>query len=423
MKEEVLQYIWKHRLYKEPLVTTDGDSVEIINPGMHNQSAGPDFFNATVRIDRLTWVGNVELHVKSSDWMRHNHDADGRYDNVILHVVAEADEAILRKNGERIPTVVLRISDKASKIAQDIASSPADIKCSQYWKTEFISDIRLRFSALLFERMKRRADVLLQNIKNLNTTWDEMLYILICRTMGGNVNQQPFETLAQRVPLDIIGKKADEEYKIEALLYGAAGMLDDGDDDYVERLRLFYKSASATFDIKRMNGTEWRYSKMRPPSFPTIRISQISQLLFRRLRMFTHIIDCCDIEDIKKMFDVEVSDYWLTHYKFGKESKARNKEIGTEMQNALIINAVAPVVFAYGVQTNDNRKKEWAIEILETVPAEINNITKSWAELGIGVRDASESQALIELRKNYCDKSNCLRCPICHKIRSGRAHV
>ena len=132
--------------------------------------------------------------------------------------------------------------------------------------------------------------------------------------------------------------------------------------------------------------------------------------------MFTHIIDCCDIEDIKKMFDVEVSDYWLTHYKFGKESKARNKEIGTEMQNALIINAVAPVVFAYGVQTNDNRKKEWAIEILETVPAEINNITKSWAELGIGVRDASESQALIELRKNYCDKSNCLRCPICHKI-------
>lgn len=416
MKEEVLQYIWKHRLYKEPLVTTDGDSVEIINPGMHNQSAGPDFFNATVRIDRLTWVGNVELHVKSSDWMRHNHDTDGRYDNVILHVVAEADEAILRKNGERIPTVVLRISDKASKIAQDIASSPADIKCSQYWKTEFISDIRLRFSALLFERMKRRADVLLQNIRNLNTTWDEMLYILICRTMGGNVNQQPFETLAQRVPLDIIGKKADEEYKIEALLYGAAGMLDDGDDDYVERLRLFYKSASATFDIKRMNGTEWRYSKMRPPSFPTIRISQISQLLFRRLRMFTHIIDCCDIEDIKKMFDVEVSDYWLTHYKFGKESKARNKEIGTEMQNELIINAVAPVVFAYGVQTNDNRKKEWAIEILETVPAEINNITKSWAELGIGVRDASESQALIELRKNYCDKSNCLRCPICHKI-------
>lgn len=416
MKEEVLQYIWKHRLYKEPLVTTDGESVEIINSGMHNQSAGPDFFNATVKIGILTWVGNVELHVKASDWKRHNHDLDDRYDNVILHVVSEADEDITRKNGEHIPTVVLKISDKASEIAQNLAMSPADIKCSQYWKTEFISDIRLRFSALLFERMERRAEILLQNINNLKATWDEMLYILICRTMGGNVNQQPFETLAQRVPLDVIGKKADEEYKIEALLYGAAGMLDEGDDDYVDRLRLFYKSASASFDIKRMNGTEWKYSKMRPPSFPTIRISQISQLLFRRLRMFTHIIDSCDIEEIKKMFEVEVSDYWFTHYKFGKESKARKKELGEEMQNALIINAVTPTIFAYGVQTNDQRKKEWAIEILETVPAEINNITKSWSELGIEARDASESQALIELRKNYCDKSNCLRCSICRKI-------
>ncbi len=416
MKEEVLQYIWKHHLYKEPLVTTDGESVEVINPGMHNQSAGPDFFNATVKINRLTWVGNVELHVRSSDWKKHNHDVDGRYDNVILHVVGDADEDILRKNGERIPTVMLRISDKAAKVAQEIASSPSDIKCSHFWKPEFVSDIRLKFSSLLFERMERRAEILLQNINNLKTTWDEMLYILICRTMGGNVNQQPFETLAQRVPLDIIGKKADEEYKIEALLYGAAGMLDDGDDDYVDRLRLFYKSASASFDIKRMNGTEWKYSKMRPPSFPTIRISQISQLLFRRLRMFTHIIDSCDIEEIKKMFEIEVSDYWLTHYKFGKESKARKKEIGVEMQNALIINAVAPAVFAYGVQNNDESKKEWAIEILETVPTEINNITKSWAELGIEAKDASESQALIELRKNYCDKSNCLRCPICRKI-------
>lgn len=416
MKEEVLQYIWKHRLYKMPLVTADGESVEIINSGMHNQSAGPDFFNATVKIGKLTWVGNVELHVKASDWKRHNHDVDARYDNVILHVVGDADEIVLRKNGERIPTVELRISDKVAEIAQNIASSQAEIKCLQYWKTEFISDIRLRFSALLFERMERRAEILLQNINSLKATWDEMLYILICRTMGGNVNQQPFETLAQRVPLDIIGKKADEEYKIEALLYGAAGMLDEGDDDYVNRLRLFYKSASASFDIKRMNGSEWKYSKMRPPSFPTIRISQISQLLFRRLRMFTYIIDSCDIEEIKKLFEVEVSDYWFTHYKFGKESKARKKEIGIEMQNALIINAVAPVVFAYGVQNNDQKKKEWAIEILETVPAEINNITKLWSELGVDARDASESQALIELRKNYCDKSNCLRCSICRKI-------
>ncbi len=416
MKEEVLQYIWKHRLYQEPLITTDGKDVQIINPGMHNQSAGPDFFNATVRIGNLTWAGNVELHVKSSDWKRHNHDVDGRYDNVILHVVSDADEEIMRKDRSLIPTVVLKISERASKVAQDLAMSPADIKCSQYWRPEFVSDIRLRFSSLLFERMERRAEILLQNINNMKTTWDEILYILVCRTMGGNVNQQPFETLAQRVPLDIIGKKADEEYKIEALLYGAAGMLDEGDDDYTNRLRLFYKSAAATFDIKRLTGTEWKYSKMRPPSFPTIRISQISQLLFRRLRMFTHIIDSCDIDDIKKMFEVEVSDYWLTHYKFGKESKARKKEIGTEMQNALIINAVAPVIFAYGVQNNDQGKKEWAIEILETVPSEINNITRSWAELGIEARDASESQALIELRKNYCDKSNCLRCSICRKV-------
>lgn len=416
MKEEVLQYIWKHHLYKVPLVTTDGESVEVINPGMQNLQAGPDFFNATVRIGNLTWVGNVELHVKSSDWKRHNHHNDGRYDNVIMHVVADADEIVLRQNGEVIPQVVLKISDKASEVAQELASSKTDIRCSKYWKTEFLSDIRLKYSSLLFERMERRADILLQNISNMKTSWDEMLYILICRTMGGNVNQQPFETLAQRVNLDVIGKKADEEFKIEALLFGAAGMLDDDGDDYVNRLKLFYKTTAAVFDIKSMNGTEWKYSKMRPPSFPTIRISQISQLLFRRLRMFTHILDSNDIEEIKRLFEIEASDYWLTHYRFGKESKVRKKEIGKDMQNALIINAVAPTVFAYGVQTNDQKRKEWAIEILETVPAEDNNITRQWSELGVEARDASESQALIELRKNYCDKSNCLRCSICRKI-------
>jgi hypothetical protein len=420
--EEFLQYIWKHALFnRTALKTTDGKQVEIVRSGLHNSDAGPDFFNAQIRIDNTLWAGNVEVHIKSSDWFKHRHQHDGAYKNVILHVVWENDKDIELPGSFVLPALELKnfVEKDIYKKYQDLKTSSKSIPCEKGIQKVNQLTLNSWLDRLVAERLERKTNLISSNLDKSINDWEETFYRLILRTLGNPLNSEPFERLASVLPFKIIYKHRANIFQVEALLLGQAGFLEgDFKDVYVIRLQQEYQYLKHKLNLVPMSKSEWKFMRIRPPQFPTIRLAQLAAVIHSQEHLFREAMEADTEYDIIKLFSVKPSEYWLTHFQPDKLSARKAGAIGKSTIEILMINAVIPTMFLYGKNTGKDEISEQALDILHIIKAEKNSIIKKWESIGVTASDAYESQALIQLRKEYCDQRRCVNCAIGHQLMS-----
>jgi hypothetical protein len=420
IKEDLLQYLWRTKRFDlHDLQTTEGDAIEIQDFGTPNHHAGPDFLNAKIKINNTLWAGNVEMHVRASDWLLHGHTQDLAYDNVILHVVFEEDKPIYQMGSERMPCLELR-----SRIPLKIANTYQKLLHNEYWipcQAHFseVAEMTKAFwlDRLLVERLEHKTKAIEIAWRYNNNDWEETFYQFLASNFGVKVNAEPFECLARSLPQRILSKHKDSLFQIEALLFGQAGMLNYAfEDDYPEQLKKEYQFLKAKYQLQPIEVISWKFMRLRPANFPTIRLAQLAQLVHQSSHLFSRILEIETIVEIEALFKVQPSAYWENHYLFDKPSEKRSKAMGKKTINLLIINTLSPFLFLYGTKRGIQSYRDRAIKWLETIPAEENNIIENWQQLGMQPKSAYETQALIQLKNEYCNTKNCLNCAIGNAI-------
>jgi hypothetical protein len=417
MKEDFLHYLWKYFLYKTPLFMVDGSPIEVISPGVHNKDAGPDFFNAKVKIGDTIWAGNVELHVLASDWLKHNHQDNPAYDNVILHVVGKNDVDIKRANGKLIPAIEISCPNELYEQYLYLMQSRSWIPCES-----FISKINEVVildwkEALMVERLEEKSKVIEDRFHANAKNWEETFYQTLAANFGFKTNAQPFEMLAKSLPVKYLGKHKDQLPLIEAMLFGQSGLLPYGSKDaYVSQLECDYIHLKNKFKLRPMSGHLWKFSRMRPSNFPTLRLMQFAALIYSSSALMSKIIEAKNFEEVKKYFELDVSEYWQTHYVFEKESVKKCKHFGTTAFHSVVINTIAPFFALYAKVQNQPAFVEKAIDWLGQIPTEQNQISEHWQDLGLKINNAFDSQALIQLKNIYCNNRRCLSCRIGNQV-------
>lgn len=418
--EEFLQYIWENKLYSvDNLATVNGEPLEILNVGKRNTDSGPDFFNAKIKINNTIWVGNIEIHKNASDWNKHNHQTDKAYNNVILHVVENYDQPVLRNKQEEIPAMIFKYPQYLKTNYQNLLEAKTWIACeNQFHKIDSII-LQIGFNRLMIERLENKTDDILVRLQQNKNDWNTTFYQMLARMFGFKVNAVPFELLAKSLPLEILAKHKSSLFQIEALLFGNSGLLNDQllGDDYYLNLRNEYSFLYKKYNLKGIESHLWKFMRLRPGNFPTVRISQFAALIFRSQGLFSKIIEIDELENLKELFKVKASEYWNLHYSFNKKSTTKSiKELGEASVNMLIINVVIPFLFVYGEKQNKEYLKNRALEFLEKLPSEKNSIIEKWGKLGINARSAFESQALLQLKNKFCERKKCLNCQIGVKL-------
>jgi Protein of unknown function (DUF2851) len=416
VSEKLLHYIWQfQRFNTQNLLTDAGQGLQIIQIGQLNLNAGPDFLESKIQIDDITWVGNIEIHLNANDWLNHNHQSNQDYDNVILHVVWENDKEITRKNGQKIPTLSLknRVNNLLINKYHSLINNPNPIPCySQFEQINSITKM-LMLEKVLISRLERKAKTILESLQINDGDWEQTTYQNLAKTMGFGLNAIPFERLATLVPLKIVQKHNDNLFAIEALLFGVAGFLDEPIDEYTKALQKEYLFLKKKYTIEHQIGKhEWKFMRLRPANFPTVRIAQFAQLIQQTKSLFSYFLLYEDVEILKKMFQTKPNEYWRNHYRFGESSNEILNGIGKGSVDIILINAAAPIIVAYSMIKNDPSFIEKAMSLLEKLPAEKNKITKFWNELGLPISNGFDSQASIELHNEYCLKKACLSCNI-----------
>lgn len=414
MTERLLQFIWQFQYFnKSDLETVSGESVQIIFPGQYNTNQGPDFSDAKIKIGKTTWAGSVEMHIKTSDWEKHNHNGDKNYSNVILHVVWENDDM-------KSIAPVLELKYKVSKILlqryEDLMNSSGFIPCQN--SINSVREIVWKSwkERLLAERLMRKSQIAETFLKKNNYHWEETFWWLLARNFGMKVNADAFEAVARSISINILAKHKNQLIQLEALLLGQAGLLEvKFSEDYPKLLQREYKFLKEKYKLKAIHQPV-HFLRMRPGNFPTIRLAQLAALILESAHLFSKIKEARSVKEISKWLDVTANDYWHYHYRFDETSAFKKKKLGVTMVDNIIINTVAPVLFAYGNYHNENKYKEKAIKWLVATPAEGNLITKGYQKLGIENKNASDSQSLIELKNEYCNKKRCLDCSVGNSI-------
>ncbi|GAB7085899.1 DUF2851 family protein [Marinifilum fragile] len=418
MTEEFLQFIWKHKLFDDQnLFSTGGDRVEVVNVGKQNKDAGPDFFDARIKINDVMWAGNVEVHIKSSYWFQHNHQQDSSYDNVILHVVYEDDADVFIGETRKLPCLILKFDSALLQNYNQLMHSTQWISC--YGEISLVEKFFVRnwLDRMILERLERKSADVKKMLKLNKNSWEETFYQIIARYFGMKVNADPFQQLAQVLPLKILARQKNSLLQLEALLFGQAGMLNDSvDDAYYKNLQQEYLFLTDKYELKPLPSHRWKWLRLRPGNFPTIRIAQLAALIHKSSSLFSKILDCVNYKDIQHLFEIRVSDYWKSHYQFGIESKSQCKQLGKMTINSIVINSVVPIVFCYGEINEDEEMKEKALKLLEEIPEEKNSIIDKWKECGVEVKSSWYSQALVQLKVNYCDEYRCLQCEFGNRI-------
>lgn len=414
MNEALLQFIWQHNLYRVTgLQTTDGEPLTVMYCGRLNKDAGPDFAEAKVKVGNTILVGNIELHVKSSDWLKHGHQNDAAYKNLILHVVYEDDAAHVAGN---TPVLVLKglIPAHVSEQYKDLVQTTDKLPCANLHKR--VKDITKEgwMSRLLAERWEHKLSDWNVLLENYAEDWRNLLYWRMAANFGFKTNATPFLMLAQSLPLNIPTRHKDNLMQVEALLFGQAGMLDDDfTDDYPRELQREYDYLRKKYKLKPMGGHLWKFLRMRPANFPTVRIAQFAALMHRSLHLFSQIIETHSVKEIAPLLDVAASSYWNTHFQFDVAQEGSSvKALGKSSIENIIINTIAPIQFLYASRQGTSKLQEQALQLLEAVPAEKNNITRLWDENGWRPANAAQSQALLQLYNNYCSPKRCLECTI-----------
>ena len=414
MQERLLQFIWQHQYFSTASLTTVcGKEVVILQTGILNTNQGPDFLHARIKIGTVFWAGNIEVHIKSSDWLRHHHSEDIHYKNVVLHVVWEHDIDVSQH-----PVLALkgRVSLSMLQRYENLMQQPLLIPCSKQlhvvdtfiwsaWKTRLVA-----------ERLELKNGFILERLKKCNFHWDELCWRLFAKYFGVPVNADAMEALAAHVPLKILRRHKQRIEQLEAILMGQAGLLEsDFSDDYPNMLKKEYHFLRHKYQLQPTL-IPLQFLRMRPIGFPTIRLSMLACFIRQSHQLFSALLSAELITDVKKMLDVHASTYWDTHYVFDHKSPFQKKKIGKQMVNHLMVNVVLPLLYAYGTHSGEQAFKEKAIVWLEQVAKEKNRVTASWERLGVTNRTAFDSQALLQLQKSYCSQHNCLHCVIGNTI-------
>ncbi len=419
--EDFLHYVWQFRSFDYiDLQTAGGESLKIINPGLLNKNAGPDFFHAKIEIGDTIWAGNVEIHLKSSDWLKHNHQKDPAYENVILHVVYEHDAEIKRMDNTVLPVLELksRISADLIQKYEKLFLTLTDFPCIAQIGTVEPLIVDSFLARTLIERFEQKTAAVTETLNELKGNWDETFYRFMARNFGFKINALPFELLAKAVPQNIYSKHKNNPHQIEALVFGAAGFLNDQfEEEYPQKLKAEFSFLQKKYKIKPVEISVWKFMRMRPQNFPTIRLAQFAALIIKANHLFSKVMEIRDIAQLRVLFEnLPINDYWKKHYHFKKETAGVNIQIGKSSVDNILLNTVALFLFAYGKHTATQFYISRAIKLLESLPAEENAIIDKFTGAGVKIGHAFASQGILQLKKQYCDEKKCLSCGIGIKI-------
>jgi len=430
--EKLLHYVWKHKLFPlGEMTTTDGQAVEVIDPGLHNHNSGPDFFNAKLKIGGTTWVGNVELHERATEWFQHGHDKDRNYDNVVLHVVGKADGQALNTRGEPMPQMELQVPADVQKNYDELLQTDSYPPCYKIVPDLPRITVHSWMAALETERLEAKTRAIEQRAAKAGGSWEEAYFVTMSRNFGFGINGDAFEEWAQNVPLQAVAHHRDDLFQVEAIFLGQAGLLEPDSipehyrqsaeqEGYFDRMRNEYLYLRHKFSLEPMDFHHWRFLRLRPQNFPHIRISQLANLYHQRRAGLSQLLECGTTKEIEQLLTTSVTPYWETHYTFGSTSCKTAKRLSPTSLNLLMVNTAIPTLFAYGRHASKEALCDRAFTLLEQLRPENNHITRMWRECGLPVLSAGDSQALIQLKKEYCDRRDCLRCRFGYEYLKGR---
>lgn len=415
MKEDFLHYLWKFKKFDiSSLKTSNGEDITIVNVGQYLQLAGPDFFNAQITIGNQKWAGNVEIHIKSSDWYVHHHERDEAYDSVILHVVWEHDTEVFRKNNTEIPVLELKnyVSKETLEKYQSLLTPKSWIYCEK--KLEAINEFTVNNwkERLFFERLERKSINIQELLVQTNQDWEAVLFCLLAKNFGLNTNGELFLKIAQSIPFSVFRKESFELENIEAMLFGKAGLLNiEKEDRYFKNLLIRFNYLEHKFQLEQSVFEPVQFFKHRPDNFPTIRLSQLANVYHSQHNLFSKVINVNSIESIYDFFRVSVSNYWQNHYQFDKESPKKNKMLSKSFIDLIVINTIIPIQFAYA-KSQGKEISEDLIRLMQNVAPESNTIIQKFSSFGVKSKNAFDTQSLLQLKNEYCNKSKCLDCAI-----------
>jgi len=415
MKEDFIHYIWQFKKFDfSNLKTSQGENLTIVNSGNYLQLAGPDFFNAQIVLDNQKWAGNVEIHIKSSDWYVHHHEKDANYDSVILHVVWEHDTPIFRKDNTEIP--VLEIKNYVSKLElakyQSLTAQKSWIFCENQIKDVPNFVLSNWQERLFFERLERKAQPIEQLLQETENDWESVLFSMLAKNFGLNTNGEMFLKVAKSITFSLIRKEALEVMYLEALLFGQANLLpENAEDNYPKELKSWYDYIALKYKLEKPTIDSIQFFKHRPDNFPTIRLAQLAMLYNLHRNLFSKIISANSIQEIYEIFNLSVSDYWKTHYNFDKSSPRKEKSLSKSFIDLVLINTIIPIQFAYA-KSHGKEISESLIDLLTNIPAEKNTIIEKFTTFGLKSKNAFESQSLLQLKNEYCNHKKCLQCAV-----------
>jgi len=417
MEEAFLHFIWKFQQFNNRDLKTDsGQKIRVHHPGFANSDAGPDFKNSKIEIGEIIWNGDVEIHVCAKDWNRHKHQNDAAYNSVILHVVWENDASIQRSDKTDIPALEIKhLVDHHLVIKyQQLLQPGNDILCQKFLSKVKPITLLSMMDKVLAQRLEVRSDKIFREIAFTGNDWEEIAWRRLCSAFGFKTNSFAFTELAKSLPVKILRKESQSLKTVEALLFGQAGFLEeDLNDPYFQELKLEYDFKQKKYQLeRRLDKHQWKFLRLRPANFPTIRIAQLASIISLHPNLFSSFINYGTIPELKRGISVIQSDYWLHHYNFGLQTDSEPGKFGIKSIENILINAVAPLLFAYGIHKDMESLKEKSIQLLLSISSEKNTITKKWRESGLEVKSAFDSQALIEIYNQYCLKKRCLDCSI-----------
>lgn len=421
MQESFIHFIWQYQYFnRQDLCTTKGEPVQVLKQGVYNrQNAGPDFRGAKLRVDGMDWYGDVELHIRSSDWQRHSHEKDGAYNSVILHVVWEVDAEALRQDGTAIPQLELRgrVEERMLEQYEGLMKSRHSIPCApQLEQVNSLTKFSMLDKALL-ERLRRKSAIILDWVQENGGDWETAAYWLLGQNFGFKKNNEAFLALMKKLPLKVLAKHRDQPLQQEALLFGMAGFLEDipdSDQQYLKQLQQEWNFLGQKYQLldKRMNRHEWKFLRMRPANFPTVRLAQLAAVLHARHHLFSLFSAELPVKELIGILRKPQSAYWQEHYDMGKRSKSKIPTLGASSAQNLLINTAAPLLAAYGVYTDQESWIDRTMQLLQQISAESNSILDEWKSLGLIPQHAFDSQALLELYNEFCRPKQCLQCSI-----------
>lgn len=418
MREDLLHFIWKYKkLQGQTLRTVKGESVVIKDFGVYNQLAGPDFFNAQIKIGAQLWAGNVEMHLRSSDWFAHHHETDEKYNSVILHVVWDDDTTIFRTDNSKIPTLELK-----NYISQDLLNSYAELFSNK--RESFLNcgggikefdgfKFQNWIERLFFERLEIKSIFIDELLKEYNQDWEQVLFLLLMKSFGTKINGEAFFGIGKSIPFPIIRKLNNDGFKLESLLMGVAGFLEDDSilDDHYLNLRKEYEYLSVKYGLSGTTLLKPDFFKLRPQNFPTIRLSQVAALYAKQEHLFSQLMEAETLDEINDLFEVTARLYWTTHFTFGKLSKRQEKKVSKSLVELIIINAILPLKFCYD-RSKGNEPAKSIVNFAMAISPEQNSIIANFQDLGVSCKSGMDTQGLLQLYNSYCVKNKCLQCPI-----------